>query len=511
MSTNFINECNNPAYKNRLGKIVVDETEYTGNETLSEISLQDGCYANGTIIGSVVSKRVDFSTLDTIDMNDKEYEAFVGVKFNDTEQEYISLGKYITNSQTIDKTTKNSQIIGYDILSKLDNVYECGIEDFTNVTVKDLLEDLCNGIDIELGTETFINDDIVVTGNNYQKNSKIRDVLSDICEIACSYAEIKEDGKLYLSWFDEELTTTIDTSQYSDLELNGKYGEVNSLVIKDNAFEGENAIREDLESIELNGETQIAIVDNYILNTEELRQKAIDNIWNRIKGFTYYDCKIISYTGKPYLKRGNKIRIQDSDETYFDTYVLQHTFKYDGSFYSEISSPALPKEETKIKNNNISIKERIANAEAQVLKSEAQINLFAERIEKAEDEISSVENRVDLKLTDTYTKTEIQNIVKGIDVDGTVVEVVNNTSGTFDKDGLTIEQSTADTKTNVNADGMIIYNKTGSVDNPLLTVNKTGVVAENIRVKTYLNVGNRSRFEDYEDGTGCFYLSGGGY
>ena len=58
---------------------------------------------------------------------------------------------------------------------------------------------------------------------------------------------------------------------------------------------------------------------------------------------------------------------------------------------------------------------------------------------------------------------------------------------------------------------MIIYDATGGINDALLTVNKDGVIAKNIRVQTYLNVGQHSRIEDYTspeyiDGTGVFWI-----
>ena len=294
---NFINECKNPAYKNRLGKSQIgdellyltvkqssltisdslkisseplNEDKFTGY--LSEIEINDTCYTNGSIIGTTNSKTASIKIMDIRDVSDNIFTPSVGVKYVDTTIEWLGLGEYTTQSQTIDKTTNTSEIKGQDILYKLDQPYTCGITDWTNVTVKDLLDDLCTTLDLELGNEHFINEDIPVAGNNYQKNCKFRDVLSDICEVACSWAEYTED-KLWLKWFDTEVTETLDKSQYSTLEKNGVYGVVNCLVIKDSAFEGENVTMQDIQSIEANGETQIAIVDNQLLNTELLRQQ----------------------------------------------------------------------------------------------------------------------------------------------------------------------------------------------------------------------------------------------
>lgn len=426
INENFINECRNPAYKNRLGKVQIgdnllyltvkeslkisnglkissqptNEDKYVGY--LSEITFNDGCYSNGSIIGTTISRVSTVKILDVRDLIGINFVPSLGVKYNDNTTEYIGIGKYITQSQTIDKTAQTSMIKGQDKLCKLDEVYVCGITDWTDVTVKDLLLDLCNSLGIELGTTTFINQTLPVAGNNYQKNYKNRDVLSDICEIACSWAELGTDEKLYLNWFEDTIVDTLDKTQYTTLERNANYGEVNCLVIKDSNFEGENVTLQDEDSIRENGETQIAIIDNNLLNTEMLRQQAITGIWGRIKGFSYVDCKIISYYGKPHLKRGSKIRVQDNDGTYFDTYVLTHDFKYDGSFYSEISSPSITKEQTAIKNTNLTPKQRLLNAEAQVLKNEAKIRLVVEEQQEIQSDLTE----------NYYTKSTVNELIE---------------------------------------------------------------------------------------------------
>lgn len=454
-SINFINECRNPAYKNRLGKVQIgdnllyltvkenlkvsnglkisskptNEDRYTGY--LSEITFSDGCYSNGSIIGTTISRTSTVKVLDVRDLIGTDFIPSLGVKYTDDTTEYINIGKYITQKQTIDKTAQNSTVEGQDILYKLDESYTCGITDWTNITVKDLLLDLCNSLGLELGTTTFINETLIVNGDYYQKNCKYRDVLSDICEVACSWGELGEDGKLYLKWFTDTIVDTLDKSQYTTLERNSNYGEVNCLVIKDSNFEGENVTMQDEESISQNGETQIAIIDNNLLNTEQLRQQAIAGIWNRIKGFKYVDCKIISYYGKPYLRRGDKIKVQDNDGTYFETYVLTHSFKYDGCFYSEIASPSITKEQTAIKNTNLTPKQRLSNAEAKVLKNEAQISLMVEEQEEIQSNLNE----------NYYTKTTVNELIEDTKNGLTNKYMVGGGNNLFKNTGLHFEST----------------------------------------------------------------------
>lgn len=117
----------------------------------------------------------------------------------------------------------------------------------------------------------------------------------------------------------------------------------------------------------------------------------------------------------------------------------------------------------------------------------------------------TLENSLTTLQTDTYTKTEVNTKL----TDGSVTKV-SSTSGTFDTNGLTIEQTNAKTKGNFNATGLKIIDNTSSSGETLLfagydeTRNETVVETANINVSHYLTIGTKSRFEDYEDGTGVF-------
>jgi len=524
MTDKFKRKCRERTYKNKLGYIKFsDDTIVSNVDVLSEIRNEETIYTNGTLIGSCNSKIINTSFLGEINSSD-DLEAFVGIKYEDNSNEYYSLGNYKVNDRKYLNTTKKTEIKAFDELNKLNDKYMCGIIDWTSITLKDVLLDLCNSLGWTLGTTSFINDTLPVLDNQFQNNDTNREVLSDILECACSFGVI-ENKTLYLKWFDTDISETIDKSQYSSLEILGEYGEVNSLVLKYSQIEGENVTKEDTEIIEINGETQVVIADNRFLYTEELKQLAIDGIWNRIKGFKYIACKITSYFGKPYLKCGNKISIQKSDGTYFDTYILKHTFKFNGTFYDEIESPLLTMAETSIKNNKSSIKERIKNAEIIVNKASAEISANTESIGALEvnidnnmqeinkkfegyvpeSELVTIENSVKQLQTDTYTKTEINTKL----TDGSVTKVMT-ISGTFDEDGMHYEKTNAPTSSTINEKGIEV-NSTTTGEELLFAgydeeLNQTIVRTENLTVRKYLVIGNNSRIENYGNGGGIFIL-----
>jgi len=118
--------------------------------------------------------------------------------------------------------------------------------------------------------------------------------------------------------------------------------------------------------------------------------------------------------------------------------------------------------------------------------------------------------------SNTYTKTQIDTKL----VDGSV-EKVMTASGTFDIDGMTYEKTNANTKTIINEVGVGVKKTDGSDDYILFAgyVNngntqfgdfegQTVVASENMIVKNYFVIGENSRMEDYENGTGMFYIGG---
>lgn len=98
-----------------------------------------------------------------------------------------------------------------------------------------------------------------------------------------------------------------------------------------------------------------------------------------------------------------------------------------------------------------------------------------------------------------------------------------STGYVFDDEGMTVHKSDSDMKTQVSDNGMTVYKKTGykqiegsdaeePVFEPTLTANNEGVDARDLKASTYLIIGGRSRFQNYEKNgekrTACYWLGG---
>lgn len=403
INTNFTNECKNRANANRLGQIIVDgiDTPITNSDNLQSFEIDSGCYVDGNIIGSVYAKclKANFTTNQN-NIVEKIIQAQIGVKYANLSNEYINMGKYKVERPNNEITANMSQITAYDELyTNLDNEYICNIDYSTgNIVLENLYVDVCNQLGLIPKTTNFINNKIPIINNPFTNKEKNRTVLQIIAKIACSFIDIDADSnKIDLCWLSnsEEPDYTFYLGDYSSVE-GGQVicGPINCLIIKNSEIDDENVTIKDEESIATYGEHSIIISEDYILYSAELREQAITDIWNRVKGLKYVDCKLTTYYGKPFLKLGDKIRIYISETEYFDTYVLKHNFTYDGAFTSVIESPALTEQEIKTKQD-IKLGTALRNTQIKVNKQEQKINSIISAVDNNSEKISNVEQSVE--------------------------------------------------------------------------------------------------------------------
>lgn len=445
-STNYINECKNGANSNRLGKLVINGVteEINQSNKLASFSVDSGCYVDGTIIGTVYIKCLNGNlvNIDSIsNLIDKEITASVGVKFANSNTEYVSLGKYTISRPNDEQTLKECQIKAYDnIYNKINEKYVSNLDYATPKTVSNLYQDLCTNLGLAPETTTFLNSTIPVSNNPFTNGETNLIVLQSIAKVACSFVTIDETtDKIDLSWLSNSVTPdyTFQLSDYST--LNGgtiQYGPANVIVIKNSQIDDENVTMRDEQSISQYGEHQVVISEDYILYNATLRQQAITAIYNRLDGLKYIDSKLTCLYGKPFLKIGDKIRIYTDANNYIDTYVLKHNFTYDGTFTSVFESPALTEQEVKTQQK-LSLKQALKNTQITVDKQNGEINALASQIDSEGTRISTVEANLNSQ------QAEINVISTNIDDNGNVTEVTTTTGFTFNAEGMTI-QSDAD-------------------------------------------------------------------
>ena len=263
-----------------------------------------------------------------------------------------------------------------------------------------------------------------------------------------------------------------------------------------------------------------------------------------------------TWSGNYLLEIGDKIGFVTENGETISTFLLDDTITFDGGL-AEVTRWHYDENEGETFTNPVTIGDSMRQTYARVDKANkridlvvsdvaengekiAQINITTDEI-KAEvqrvendtttaisnlavraDEISASVTTVETQLTDTVdslsenvttltkeveakmTSDQVNLAIKQTLDDG-VDKVTTTTGYTFDQDGLTISKSDSEMTTQITEDGMTIYRD----DDEVLTADHTGVVARDLHATTYLKVGGRSRFENYESNrTGCFWIGG---
>ncbi len=395
---NFINECKNRANANRLGRFSIGSLDINQTNYLVSLEVTDSCYNNNTIIGTTYTRSADIKLLNLpadTELVGKTINPEVGVKYSDDSTEYIRFDSYIIESLKDEQTASNTEFTAMNGGTILDTEYICRLsfENNETHTINEFYQDACSQLTLTPTDATFDNSEIEITGNPFQNHETLRTVIEEVERVSCSIAKFNwSNHTITLDWLSDQIDYEFNTSDYSTLEGSlEQYGPLNVVILGNSQLDGENVTMTDDESVAEYGEHQIMIDAPYFLYTEELRTQAIQAIYDKLDGLTYYDLKLTTPYGKPFLRVGDKIRINTNENQTYDTYVLSHTFTYDGAFTSIIESPALTSEEQKIKNEKSgnSIKERLKRTEVIVDKAEGQINAITERVTDVEDEFGN--------------------------------------------------------------------------------------------------------------------------
>lgn len=114
----------------------------------------------------------------------------------------------------------------------------------------------------------------------------------------------------------------------------------------------------------------------------------------------------------------------------------------------------------------------------------------------------TAERFAEMQLTADGLAIEVQGLR-----DQGATKVATRIGYTFDDDGMRIQKPGEEMENKMDNTGMYVM-RSGE---PMLTANNAGVVATDVTVRNFLNMGENSRFEDYSDGTdsartGCFAM-----
>ena len=334
-----------------------DGTKIDYDNYLQEIEIEDIRYneETGNFIGEAVAKRVTlkiYNEDNSIDLEDKEFEVFLGAKLVDETMAWISYGNFIVQKPENNDTKETSEIEAFDYMCKFNQTYKPSVT--FPCTYADIAQDVCNQCGVELGNSSFRNSQNAVLNNPFINNEQCRVVIKQIAKIAFSWARVATDNKLYFDFENKTMTVAdeeINLDNYIDLSKNNETIPTNTIVLRNSNVEGENVTIIDEDLIKEYGvQKELVISEDYFAYSEEIRRSLIQ-AGKALFGLLYTPMKL-SGIGTAYLENNDVIAIIDRNGNKRYSYCLNHTIKYNGVLYDNIESPAMTETETKYQNES---------------------------------------------------------------------------------------------------------------------------------------------------------------
>ena len=448
----------------------------------------------GVAVVGVAETTADLTTLT---------EVKFGVKApGDTDYSYKEYGTYIIHEQKYDDEVSALNLTCYDLMLLSMIPYDLALDYSTGaVTVKTILDAICNRLGWTIGYTTFTNSNVVIDGEKFDNTYTFRDVLDKIAEVAAGVIAFKDDALCVL--YPTSTGEIIDPSNLSTVTIGEKFGPINSVVLARTPQE-DNIFAQDANSVAANGLTEIRFENNEIMDSD--RDAFISGIFTRLNGLQFYLYELTSF-GIGYLDLCDMFTLETMDGERFETIMLVDQLNVTQAV-SETSSLEAP-EATETDYTAASSTDRLLNKTILKVDKQAQeISALVTRTEDVEGAVGDVGDKVTkmaaVMMDAEKVKIEITTAIEGIN------SIETSTGYTFDQDGLKIAKSGEEMENKLDNKGMSV---TRNGEEVLSATNK-GVDAINLTSRQYLIVGDNARFENYDDGTdsrrtACFFIGGG--
>ena len=436
---------------------------------------------------------------------DPEKATITGVKFGvkapgDADYSYVEFGTYLIKETKKDEEQQSLSLECYDrmILSMVP--YDLSLDYSKGITVKSLLDAICDRLEWAKGYDTFHNSGVLIDEEKYDASVTFRDVLDEIAAVAGGMIGFVSDELRVI--YPVDSGEVVDEENLKSLKIGKKYGPINSVVLSRTPQE-DNIYRQDTDSITAHGLTEIRIENNQIIDSH--REDFMDGICEALFGMSFELYELESF-GIGYLEFGEYFTLVTADGVEHKTLMLCDDLQITQgvSETSKLEEPKATKTDyTAASETDKTLRKTILRVD----KQQNQITALVSKTETLEGNISGVSEKVtkmaEVMIDSDSVDIKISKAIEGIDT------VETATGYTFDENGLNIHKDGEEMHNTLDNTGMYVRRSGEAV----LTANNEGVNAINLTARQYLIVGNNSRFEDYNNGTdsqrtACFFIGG---
>lgn len=392
-------------------KIVLDNIEYP----IQAVHFIDDTYLDGNIFGTAIARQLEFELDTSVDIEGKEFVYYTGIKVNNN-IEWINLGNFICYEVEPNDTTTINTIHSMDYMLKTNILYE-SILNYSgeNITILQVLQELCTNCGITLATTNFANNSFIVDSNQFNEGELCRQVIQAIAQISGCVAKIKADNRLYLINPNNVNTVSkvLNLNNYSEVDIKRNTQPINSVILQLKDVEGENVTMRDETSIAQYGENKLVINNNPFAYSQEKRELLITALFNAVNGFEYKAFEM-ECQGLPYLETMDKVQVVDKEGNIFNSYLFRFEITSPDGLKSTMQAPSIIKSE--VDYENIAGAYDIARlTEVKVDKATQTITALAQEVSQYNNRISQLEIDVNSIETLVHNEIDITRETEGID------------------------------------------------------------------------------------------------
>lgn len=396
-----------------VGKISIISVKEFNNISIKQLSdttklvTSKIIYKFQGMLYKTIMRELDFEAKGNISLIDKTLHFKNGLKVNG-KFEYVDYGNFkvkdieeVREKETIKVTAYDNMLnfmVDFDF-SKLNISLPCTVLDFSKA--------LSNYCGVQLYTEQFFNNDILIDEDFFTvQKMTCRDVLEKLAQVTLCTIFIKEN-KLYFSNINKT-DEVLDINVLKSLRLENKFGPVNSFVLGRGDVE-DNVYDNDQESINTNGLCEIRFDENDILDSK--REQVITGMFNQIKGLEYYPFEA-KEVGLCYLEPCDLIIAKDRQKNEYKCLVLNLELIITSGTTETISAET-PNESTTEYKYATKEEKKTLKVERIAKKNEGKILDLVKETGNHEERINQIETNTEGLLLRAEKNIDLMSIAEG--------------------------------------------------------------------------------------------------
>lgn len=349
-------------------------------------------------LGTFIARTLDLKLACINDNIPTEIKLEIGVDNETT----IAQPAFIITDSKVNEDSGEVTLKGFDYSIKFDEYFDLDLT--YPLTLRELANAISIAVDVDIKDLDFPNSNFIMDRAKVDEKFTYREIIGMIASAMGGIAFINNNNELE---FKNLIETNFEIDNVFEQVIDvDKIGPINSVVLSREPIVDNIQLKND-ESIEINGKTEIKIVNNWLIDDD--REDVIQDIYNNLLNFEFYPADIITYQG--YKVSPFDIVLVENKKVLITNLNIKYPLLLDG----HIGNSQMTKTEVKY-NTAKGLEKRIVDAEAEVDKIDGKITLIVSENIIRDADITNNKDNIDIvngKLTQIQsTLDSISSTVK---------------------------------------------------------------------------------------------------